>query len=133
MSALLTAAVALLAGCNDVGGAGTFTVCGQGLFTAANMPVDHDVSSGPALVHDSGFILLRVAPDCTHGVDVTVTPAAAVQVVSRAKADDGRTAGVVLRLDRPQVQLTITRPDGSSYDVVVVNDELTRALSWSSS
>lgn len=87
------------------------------------MPLDHDVSSGPTTIHTSGFVLPRVVPDCTHGVDVTLTPAAQGQVDSRAKADDGRTAGMVLRLEQPQVRPTITRPDGSSYDVMIVKDE----------
>lgn len=113
----------VIAGCNQVGGAGTWRVCGQGLFTAPAMGVDHDVSSGPTTIEVSTLALLRVAPDCTHGVDVTVAPAAQGQIVSRAKADDGGTAGMVIRMEGPQVRLTIARPDGTVYDVVIVNNE----------
>lgn len=96
-------------------------------FTAPDMPLRYDVSSGPTTIEVSTLALLRVAPDCTHGVDVTVAPAAQGQVVSRATADDGRTAGMFIRVKGPQVRLTITRPDGSKYDVMIANHEVAPA------
>ncbi|MBN9328111.1 MAG: hypothetical protein BGO38_17795 [Cellulomonas sp. 73-145] len=120
--ALLTiAALIAVGGCSQVGGAGTFTVCGQTLFTASDTPAQFDVSSGPTRVHTSGIVLLGVSAGCTHGVDVTVIPAS-TQVVSRAKAKDGRTAAIVLKLDRLSVRLTITRPDGVGYYVWVFDE-----------
>lgn len=126
-----TAAIAVLVvaplnftpGCSHVGGAGTFTVCGQALLTAPDMPLVWDVSSGPSRIHDRGYVLLRLTNDCAKGVDVTLVPATAARVVARAKADDGRTAGLVLSPQAHQFRLTIEPADGAPYSVEIDESE----------
>lgn len=114
----------LATGCAKVGGEVTFAVCGQTLYTSPNMPVVQDVSSGPGQIHVHGVLLLRFTRDCTNGVDVTVDPATGAQVVARAKADDGRTAGLVLSPKVQHLRLRVHRPDGAAYDVEVTEDAL---------
>lgn len=118
-AALAVMPLTLTASCNDVGGAGTFSVCQQALFTAPDMPLQWDVSSGPTQIHDPGYILLRLTHDCAKGVDVNLEPASAALVVSRAKADDGRTVGLVLLPQLHRFRLTIEPPDGTGYSVVI--------------
>lgn len=119
VAALAAMTLALTAACNEVGGAGTFSVCQQALFTAPDMPVQWDVSSGPTQIHDPGYILLRLTHDCARGVDVSLEPASAALVVSRAKADDGRTVGLVLSPRLHRFRLMIEPPDGAAYSVEI--------------
>lgn len=120
--ATLTIATLIAAtGCSPVGGETSFAVCGQTLYTAPDMPVPYTVSAATTSIHTTGVVLLRFAAGCSHGVDVTVIPAA-TEVVSRAKADDGRTVAMVLKLDRLSVQLTIVDPDGVGHYVWIFDE-----------
>ncbi|CAL8967733.1 hypothetical protein CELL_00073 [Cellulomonas sp. T2.31MG-18] len=127
VAALVVVPVNFTPGCNQVGGEGTFKVCGQALLTAPDMPLVWDVSAGPSQIHDGGLVLLRLTQDCAKGVDVTVVPATAAQVTARAKADDGRTAGMVLSPTVHQFRLVSQPATGSPYSVEI--DDSTRSPS----